>query len=366
MAHRQRNFVAIIVVVMLIVLPLFGSDFFIDFVMTRTLMLGIAAATIVFLSAYGGMVSLAQWLIFGVAGFAVGNVVADSGRGLKLGWTPWLGVPVALLVCTVLALVLGLLSARSTGIYFLMLTFTYAVIGFYFFGQVTTFSGFGGMTGIDAPAFFDDEPKRLYYAALVLSVLAYGGFRALVRTPFGVALQGVRDDPVRMASLGYNVQLHRALAFTMAGFVAGAAGILNIWWNGQIDPSSISIAPTLDLLIIAVIGGIVHLEGAWLGAFIFLGANIYLRDIPGLGSIGGIIEERILAQDRFNTVVGLLLLIIMLGSPDGVTGLILRLRDAIRRVFARSKTESEPSVDDGSETSPMQPVLGAEGTPDHE
>ena len=56
-----------------------------------------------------------------------------------------------------------------------MLTLTYAVIGFYFFGQVTTFSGFGGMTGIDAPAFFLDQPKRLYYAALVLSVLAYAG-----------------------------------------------------------------------------------------------------------------------------------------------------------------------------------------------
>lgn len=366
MVHRQRDAMAIVVVFLLIVLPSFGSDFFIDFVMTRTLMLGVAAATVVFLSAYGGMVSLAQWLIFGVAGFAVGNVVADSGRGLKLGWDPWVGVPIALVVCTALALLLGLLSSRSTGIYLLMLTLTYSVIGFYFFGQVTTFSGFGGMTGIDAPAFFEGEPKRLYYAALVLSILTYGGFRALSRTPFGVALQGVRDDPVRMASLGYNVQLHRALAFTMAGFVAGAAGVLNIWWNGQIDPSSISIGPTLDLLIIAVIGGIVHLEGAWLGAFIFLGANIYLRDIPGLSSIGGFVEERILAADRFNTVVGLLLLVIMLGSPDGVTGLILRARDAIRAAFSRGNAESEPSAHAEPETSLVQPGSGTEARPGHE
>jgi len=360
MAGRQRQIVTVVAIAFLIVLPAFGSDFFIDFVMTRTLMLGIAAASIIFLSAYGGMVSLAQWLIFGVAGFAIGNVVADSGRGLKLGWAPWVGVPIALVVCTLLALVLGLLSSRSTGIYFLMLTLTYAVIGFYFFGQVTTFSGFGGMTGIDAPAFFDDEPKRLYYAALVLSVLVYVGFRALTRTPFGVAFQGVRDDPVRMASLGYNVELHRALAFTMAGFVAGVAGVLNIWWNGQIDPSSISVAPTLDLLIIAVIGGIVHLEGAWVGAFIFLGANIYLRDIPGLGSIGGFVQDRILAEDRFNTVVGILLLIIMLGSPDGVTGLILRLRDAIRGALSRGDDEvvAVPAGDASGSSPPTH-------TPDH-
>jgi len=322
----ERGLAVGAVFVLMVLLPLFGTDFFVDFVMTRTLMLGLVASTIVFLSAYGGMDSLAQWLIFGVAGFVIGNVVAESGRGLRLGWEPWLGVPIALLIATLLALMLGALSARSTGIYFLMITLTYAVIGFYFFGQVTTFSGFGGMTGIRPPGLFLGHPKRLYYAALILSGAAYLGFRAIARTPFGMALQGVRDDPIRMASLGFDVQIHRMLAFTLAGFVAGLAGILNIWWNGQIDPTSIGISPTLDLFIIAVIGGIVHLEGAWLGAFVFVGANIYLRDIPLLGSIDGVIRERILAEERFNTVVGLLLLVIMLTSPDGLAGMIARLR----------------------------------------
>lgn len=331
----SRTTAVIVVVALLVLLPLYGTDFFVDFVMTRALMLGLAASTLVFLSAYGGMVSLAQWLMFGVAGFAVGNVVADSGRGLKLGWNPWLAVVIALVVVTLLALAFGAMSARSSGIYFLMLTLTYAVIGFYFFGQVTTFSGFGGMTGIDAPGFFLDHPKRLYYAGLVLSVLAYAGFRAIAKTPFGLALQGVRDDPIRMASLGFNVQLHRTLAFALAGFVAGLAGILNIWWNGQIDPTSINIGPTLDLLIIAVIGGVAHLEGAWLGAFVFVGANIYIRDIPLLGGIGGVVEDRILAQERFNTVIGLMLLVIMLLSPDGLAGIIQRLRDTLRRVIGR-------------------------------
>lgn len=325
--------------VLLTFLPLIGSDFFVDFVMTRALMLGLAASTIVFLSGYGGMTSLAQWLIFGVAGFVVGNVVAESGRGMKLGWAPWTAVPIALVIATALAFVLGALSARSTGIYFLMLTLTYAVIGYYFFGQVITFSGFGGMTGIDAPAFLE-HPKRLYYAALVLSLLAYVGFRAITRTPFGMALQGVRDDPIRMSSLGFNVQLHRMLAFTLAGFVAGVAGVLNIWWNGQIDPASIAIGPTLDLFIIAVIGGILHLEGAWLGAFVFVGANIYLRDIPLLGRLGGVVEERLLSAERFNTVIGVLLLVIMLVSPDGLAGIIVRARDAIRRATRRDAPDT--------------------------
>jgi branched-chain amino acid transport system permease protein len=326
-----RDVTVAVATVLLVALPLFGTDFFIQFVMTRTLMLGLAASTIVFLSAYGGMASLGQWLIFGVTGFAVGNMVADSGRGLKLGWNPWLAAPVAVLVATLLALVLGALSSRTTGIYFLMLTLTYAVIGYFFFGQVTTFSGFGGVTGIDAPGLFLGHPTRIYYAALALSVVSYVGLRFLVRTPFGLALQGVRDDPIRMASLGFNVQVHRMLAFALAGFVAALAGVLNIWWNGQIDPTSISIGPTLDLFIIAVIGGILHLEGAWLGAFVFVGANIYTRDIPILNRIGGVIEDRILAPERFNTVIGLILLAIMLLSPDGLAGIAGRLSPAIRR-----------------------------------
>ena len=168
-----------------------------------------------------------------------------------------------------------------------MLTLTYAVIGYYFFGQVTTFSGFGGITGIRPAGVLRRTP-----GALLLPVRRAVGGRVRgvpqhsPRTPFGLALQGVRDDPVRMASLGFNVALQRTIAFTIAGFVAGVAGVLNIWWNGQIDPTSISIGPTMDLLIVAVIGGIAYLEGAWLGAFVFVIANNYMRDLPLASSIG--------------------------------------------------------------------------------
>jgi branched-chain amino acid transport system permease protein len=318
--RSPRNAIAAAAVAVLVLLPIVGSDFFVSFVMTRAVMLGLAASTIVFLSSYGGMVSLAQLLFVGIAGFMIGNAVGDGGtKGLKLAWNPWVGVVFALAVTAVLALVLGALSSRTTGIYFLMLTLTYAVIGYYFFGQVTTFSGFGGITGIEPPGVFHGHPVRFYYLCVALSLGAYVVFRSLARTPFGLALQGVRDDPVRMGSLGFNVALQRTIAFTIAGTVAGLAGVLNIWWNGQIDPTSISIGPTIDLLIIAVIGGIAHLEGAWLGAFVFVVANNYMRDLPFADSIG-------LTEARFNTVVGLIVLLIVLLSPDGLVGVILRIR----------------------------------------
>lgn len=346
--RSPRNAVAAAAVAVLVLLPFVASDFFVSFVMTRAVTLGLAASTIVFLSSYGGMVSLAQLLFVGIAGFMVGNAVGEGGtKGLKLGWDPWVGVVFALAVTVALAFGLGALASRTTGIYFLMLTLTYAVIGYYFFGQVTTFSGFGGITGIRPPGVFDGHPVRFYYLCVALSLAAYAAFRSLERTPFGIALQGVRDDPVRMASLGFNVALHRTIAFTIAGFVAGVAGVLNIWWNGQIDPTSISIGPTMDVLIVAVIGGIAYLEGAWLGAFVFVIANNYMRDLPMASTIG-------LTEARFSTVVGLIVLLIMVLSPDGLVGVILRIRSGIAGPPAGGRPgRATDAADNGDPTSPF-------------
>ena len=109
--------------------------------------------------------------------------------------------------------------------------------------------------------------------------------------------------------------VHRTLAFALAGFVAGLAGVMNIWWNGQIDPNSVNIGATLDLFIVAVIGGIIYLEGAWLGAFVFVIANNYMRSLPLVDRIG-------ITEARFNTVVGVIVLIIVVASPNGLMGLI--------------------------------------------
>lgn len=314
-----RNVAVAVVVLALALLPALGSEFFVNNVMTRVLILGIAAATIVFLAAYGGMISLAQLLFAGIAGFMFGNAALESGaRGLNFGWPPWVAVLFALGVTTICALLLGALGSRSTGIYFLMLTLVYGVIGYFFFAQVVTVSGPGGVTSIVAPPPLTNR-LALYYAALVLSALTYLAFRAMGRTNFGLALQGVRDDPVRMASLGFNVPFHRTLAFALAGFVAGVSGLLNVWFNGQIDPASIAIGPTLVLLIIAVIGGISYFEGAWLGALVYVLLNTYAGSVPLIDRIG-------LTPERFNTVIGLMVLLIVVLSPEGLVGILERAR----------------------------------------
>lgn len=330
----------------LIIAPAFTSEFVVSFVLTQVLLLGVAAASLIFLSAYGGMVSLAQTLLFGVCGFAIGNVVTTGGsKGLNLGMDPWVGVIIGVSITTILAFLLGLIASRSTGLYFLMITLTFGVIGFYFFGQVTTFSGFGGINQVRAPDFIGTPgqfPERLYYVALAISVLVFLTLRYVGRTPFGLSLQGIRDDPVRMGSLGYNLWVHRTLAFTLAGFVASLAGVLFVWWNRQIDPASIGIGEILALLIIAVVGGINRLEGAWVGAFVYVWVNNYVRDVPGLNQIG-------LTEARFNTIVGIIFLIIVLLSPDGLIGIGQRITGLFKR--GGRNTSQDPGSGNGSRTS---------------
>jgi len=316
------------VIVVAALAPLLFSPFFVSFILTQTLWLGIAAASLIFLSAYGGMVSLAQVALYGIAGFTLGNVVTTGeSQGLNLGWNPWLGVLLAIVITTLVGLIFGAMASRSTGIYFLMITLTYAVIAYYFFGQVVTVSGFGGISSIHPPELIglpEMHPFRLYYTALIVALAVYVLIRYVLRTPFGRVLQGVRDDPVRMNSLGYNVALHRTLAFGVGAFIASLSGVIYVWWNGHVDPSSIGLAATLDLLAIAVIGGLYRLEGAWLGAFAFVLVSNYIRQVPFLDHIG-------IDESRFHTVIGAIFLLIVLASPNGILGCWESAREAVRR-----------------------------------
>jgi branched-chain amino acid transport system permease protein len=310
-ASRERA-AGLAVLVVAVLAPLFVTTYWISALLTQVLLLGIIAASLVFLSAFGGMVSLAQVAVYGVAGFAVGNATTNGNtKGLNLGWDPWIGVAVGLVVGTGIALVFGALACRSFGIYFLMITLTFGVIANLFFGQVAQLSGFGGISGIPVPSLIgsaDGHPNRLYYIALLLAVVVYAVFRYVVRTPFGLTLQGVRDDPVRMSSLGYHVGLHRTLAFGFAGFIASIGGVLFVWWNGHIDPASIGIGQMVSVLAIAVIGGLYRLEGAWVGAFVYVVLNNYLQTVGFIGP-------------RFDTVVGIVFLLIVLVSPAGLMGI---------------------------------------------
>jgi branched-chain amino acid transport system permease protein len=333
--------------VVLLLAPEIFSPFDLSQILTQALWLGIAAASLTFLQRYGGMTSLGQVAIYGIAGFAMGNVVhtINSEGGLNLGWNPWLGVLFGIFVAMLVAFLFGAIASRSYGIYFLMITLALALLVFYFFGQVTTLSGFGGIRSVSHPGYLNDpvtHPNPLYYTCLGCSVFVYLLLRYLVRTPFGLALQGIRDDPPRMRSLGYNVPLHRALAFMLGAFVAGIAGILSVWFNTQISPGSINVTQTIAVLIIAVIGGLSRLEGAWIGALAYSLIDYYARqDTPTLGLW--------LNPGRFATIIGLVFLLIVLLSPDGLIGIGAKVSRFIVARLGRSQTSSAFTPGEGGD-----------------
>ena len=152
-------------------------------------------------------------------------------------------------------------------------------------------------------------------------MLVYLLIRYIVRTPFGLTLQGIRDEPTRMRALGYNVAFHRMLAFAFGAFIASLAGILSVWWNLQISPGSIDLGQEIDILIIAVVGGLFRIEGAWLGAIVFVLIENYSR--TKFDFIG--------ANQRFNTVIAGLFLLIVLLSPGGLMGIGSSIGNVIRR-----------------------------------
>jgi branched-chain amino acid transport system permease protein len=302
--------VGVVALVVALLAPLFLPTYWVGTLLTQMLFLGIVAASLIFLSAYGGMVSLAQVALYGIAGFVVGNATTNGNtKGLNLGWDPWVGVVVGIAIAVAIALLFGALASRSIGIYFLMITLTYSVIANLTFGQVTDVSGFGGISGIPTPiGNVDAHPNRLYYVAFGVAFGVYVLLRYIVRTPFGLTLQGVRDDPVRMSSLGYNVVLHRTVAFGFAGLIAAIGGVLFVWWNGHVDPASIDLGATIDVLVIAVVGGLYRIEGAWVGALFFVILNNYSQRISFIGP-------------RFHTLIGVIFLLIVLVSPGGLIGL---------------------------------------------
>jgi branched-chain amino acid transport system permease protein len=236
----------------------------------------------------------------------------------------------------VIGLIGGAVASRSAGIYFLMITLTYSVIAVYTLSQVTKISGFSGIGGINryTPGWLGnvlDHPNRLYYVALGVAIFAYALIRYLVRTPFGITLQGVRDEPIRMASLGYVVPLHRTLAFGFGAFLAAIAGILYAWFAGQVAPGDVDLPQTINLLIIAVIGGLLRIEGAWIGAFVFFVMQNEITTtthVPLLGFGGTIFGG------SFNTLIGIIFLAIVIVSPDGLLGLWGRLFEQ-KRLFGR-------------------------------
>lgn len=303
------------------VLPANQAGFWTGNILGRALVFGIIAMSLTFLATYGGFVSLAQMMIAGVAGYTLAIFVEGAVPRIVGGAGYALAIPLGVLAATLMGLLVGAVAVRTRDIYLLMITLALSMGVFRFVEtNITWFNGYEGIRNVVGPSLLGLDfrnPWVFYHVTLGTAALLFAGVMYLVRSPFGLVLQGIRDNPRRVSALGYNVALHRIAAFGVAGFIAGCGGVLATIYNIGISPGTIGLGATVNVLIMAVIGGLGHPIGAFLGSLIFTVFDTFAATIYD--------------RDRFNTLIGLVFLIIVLASPDGVLGVGARLRRLLGR-----------------------------------
>ncbi len=315
-----------VLAVVLLLMPSVASNFVLFQIFGWTFILGMIALSLMFLAGYGGMVSIVQMTVAGIAGYMVAIIGPSAITDISLGWPWWINIPLALVIATVFGSLTGALAVRTEGIYTIMITLAIASAFFYFARQnYVMFNGFQGFNGVLPPELFGVNwrgPKAFYYLTLFWATVSFLVVQYVSRAPFGLALQGVRDNARRMEALGFNVTAHRIAAYAFAALIAGVGGILLTWQSAQISPGTIGVGPVIDVLVIAVIGGMKRPIGPFIGAFIYVVLKTFAIDI--LVSLG-------MSGDRFQLLIGLGFLLIVFFSPDGILGLWERLRSSKNR-----------------------------------
>jgi branched-chain amino acid transport system permease protein len=304
--------------VLLILYPLIATPFFTLRIGAAALIEGTLALSLMFLAGYGGMVSLMQLAIGGLAGYVYaifGN--PETAHGLGLVW--YLTIPLAIGIAVVFGTLAGALAVRTAGIQTIMITLAIAVGLFYFCRQnYAVFNGFNGFAQVSPPALFGIDWRRpvpFYYLCLGVAALSFAAVAYVRAAPFGLALQAVRDNPRRLTALGFNVTAHRIAAYAFASTIAAFGGVLLTWFQTRISPGSIELDQALGVLIAAVLGGMSRPIGPFLGALVYILLENFAIDL--------------IDPERFNTVIGGGFLLIVLFSPDGLLGLWVHLRRAL-------------------------------------
>jgi branched-chain amino acid transport system permease protein len=228
---------------------------------------------------------------------------------------------------------IGALAVRTVGIYTIMITLAIAAAFFYFANEnYAIFNGHTGIDGIPTPVFLGLDwhaPIPSYYLELGVAFLCWLAVSFIARAPFGLALQGIRDNPRRMAALGFNVNAHRVAAYVVAALIAALGGILLVWSYGEIAPGTVSVSAAIDILVIAVVGGVSNPIGAFIGALIYAVLKTFALDVLVAFGLDG---------NRFRLLIGLGFLAIVFFSPDGIIGLWARWRNRARPGSTRAQT----------------------------
>jgi branched-chain amino acid transport system permease protein len=312
---------AVALLIVLIALPSFASSYYLTLA-ARILIFAIFAMSLDLLMGYAGLPSLGHAAFLGMGSYAAGLAALNVSESLPIT----LGS--AVLASAALAAFFGVLLLRSSRnrIYFMMLTLALSqVLWALAFQWRSLTHGDDGLTGIPRPFIGSvqlTDSGHFYWFTAAIFVVSASILLAIVHSPFGLTLKGMRESPTRMSALGYDVWLHRYIALIIAGVFAGLAGALLVFQNGIASPGQLSVATSAEALLMVILGG----AGTMFG--------------PALGSLIVVLLEFLISEqtERWMSVLGVIYVLVVLCAPGGIFPL---LRNAARKVM---RTSAEPPV----------------------
>jgi branched-chain amino acid transport system permease protein len=286
-----------------------GQPFYVDLI-RRIMILAIAAASLNLILGYGGMVSFGHAAYIGVGAYAVGIL------GFYGFFNGWLHILVAMAASALVALAIGAVSIRTSGIYFIMITLAFTQMLYYLGISVAEFGGDDGMRlkrRSELGLVDLNDPVQFYYLALALMLLSVFLVHKLINSRFGIALRACKSNEARSRAIGFSPYPYRLAAFVIAGALCGLAGALYGNHTNYITPSLMTWEQSGDLMFMVILGGMATTSGPVLGAFAFLFGEELLKALLGLKSQGWI--------EHWQILMGPLLILSVLFFRRGLAGI---------------------------------------------
>jgi branched-chain amino acid transport system permease protein len=304
--------------VLVAVFPFVGGKFYVDLMVT-TMILAIFALSLELLVGRTGLVSFGHAAFFGIAAYATALLSPQSEAASLL----WL-LPAAVVLTALAALVIGALSLRTRGIYFIMVTLAFAQMAYFVFHDMKFAGGSDGrylyvkpVLAIGSVTLFDlDRPLTFYYFTLAALIVVYALLALVGRARLGHALAGIKANEQRMRAAGFSTYPYKLAAFVLAGALAGVAGFLYAVKDGFVNPEILAWHQSGTVLLMLILGGLGSLRGAVVGAFLF----VLLKELFQSEALFGAFAK------HWQLPLGLTIIALVALMPNGVTGLPAQLR----------------------------------------
>lgn len=270
------------------------------------LIFSILALSLNLLLGYAGLPSLGHAAYFGVGAYAAGLFAIHFGDSF------WLGAMIAVLLSMLVGAVFGALALQTAGVYFLMITLALGQITWAIaFSWRSLTGGDDGLRGIARPSLglpgisLDGSQSYLVFA-LVAAAAALTLMSLIARSSFGQALRGIKQNPQRMAALGYRVWLHKYVAFILASGFAGFAGVIFAYYKGFVSPEAVGVVISAEITLMVIVGGAGTLLGPFVGAFVIVMLSHVVSSYTS----------------RWSMALGALYIAVVLLAPNGLVALV--------------------------------------------